>query len=189
VVLGLAGLLLYLIFGPFAREWYKRADVGEEPTFSAADLATPSFARIGVALEATNRDRAILAQAVPLARQHEAELLLIHVAEGMGPRFWRDESQDAEVRSDQAYLDQLTADLTALGLRVENVLGFGEPAKEIVRVVEEQKLNLLVLGTHGHRFPMDLIFGATATRVRHQLKIPVFMVRTDAKKPANELKS
>ncbi len=186
VVLALGGLLLYLVFGPFAREWYKRTGTGEEPTFSAADLATPSFQRIGVALEATNRDRAILAQAVPMARQHDAELVLLHIAEGMGPRFWRDESQDEEVRSDQAYLDRLTAELAALGLRVQNVLGFGEPAKEIVRLAAEQKLNLLVLGTHGHRFPMDLIFGATATRVRHQLKIPVFMVRTDMKKATKE---
>ena len=69
-----------------------------------------------------------------------------------------------------------------MGLHVEIHLGYGEPAKEIVRFAEERELNLMVLGTHGHRFPQDVLFGATATRVRHRLKIPVFMVRTDVKK-------
>jgi manganese transport protein len=181
VAVALGGLLLYLIFGPMLREWHKRVDE-EAPTFSTADLATPSFQRIGVALEATGRDGAILAQAIPLARQHVAQLVLIHVAEGMGPRFWKSESQDEEVRADQAYLDRLQLELSALGLQVENHLGFGEPAKEIVRIADEKNLNLMVLGTHGHRFPQDILFGATATRVRHQLKIPVFMVRTDKAK-------
>jgi manganese transport protein len=181
IAVALGGLLLYMIFGPMLRQWYKRSEEAE-PTFSAADLAAPSFQRIGVALEATARDRAILAQAIPLARQHGAELLLIHVAEGMGPRFWRQESQDEEVRADQAYLDRLEAELSALGVHVRNQLGFGEPAQEIVRIADEKQLNLLVLGTHGHRFPQDILFGATATRVRHQLKIPVFMVRTDSPK-------
>jgi manganese transport protein len=181
VVLALAGLLLYLTFGPFLRQWYKHTETAE-PTFSTADLATPSFARIGVALEATSRDRAILAQAIPLARQHEAELVLIHVAEGMGPRFWKSESQDAEGRSDRAYLDRLQQEIAALGLHVDAQLGYGEPSNEIVWLAEELHLNLLVLGTHGHRFPMDILAGATATRVRHKLRIPVFMVRTDTKK-------
>jgi manganese transport protein len=182
LAIALGGLLLYLIFGPLFRA---RAARREEmaPVFTAADLIEPSFSRIGVALEATERDRAILAQAIPLARQHQADLVLIHVAEGMGPRFWRNESADEEVRSDSGYLERLQSELTALGMRVEVHLGFGEPAREIVRLAESTGLNLLVLGTHGHRFPQDLLFGATATRVRHRLKIPVFMVRTDLKKP------
>ncbi|HEY3294071.1 MAG TPA: Nramp family divalent metal transporter [bacterium] len=181
VAVALSALLLYLMFGPALRGLYRRPEAGA-PLFTAADLIAPSFARIGVALEATERDRAILAQAVPLAREHEAELVLIHVAEGMGPRFWSHESADEEVRSDRAYLERLQKELTEMGLRVEIHLGFGEPAKEVVRLAEEGHLNLMVLGTHGHRFPQDILFGATATRVRHRLKIPVFMVRTDLRK-------
>ena len=71
------------------------------------------------------------------------------------------------------------AELVALGLRVETHLGYGEPAEEIIRWANESKLDLLVMGTHGHRFPQDALFGATATRVRHKLRIPVFMVRVE----------
>jgi manganese transport protein len=181
VAVALSALLLYLMFGPVVRGLYRRTG-DEAPGFSVMDLIAPPFQRIGVALEATERDRAILSQAVPMARQHGAELVLIHVAEGMGPRFWSHESADEEVRSDRAYLERLRDELRQLGLHVEVQLGFGEPAKEIVKIAKDSGLNLLVLGTHGHRFPQDVLFGATATRVRHRLKIPVFMVRTEEKK-------
>jgi manganese transport protein len=178
VTIALTVLLLYLLFGPLLRGLYRPAP-SAAPSFKLTDLPAPSFARIGVALEATDRDSGILAQAVPMAKQHDSELILIHVAEGMGPRFWSSESVDEEVRSDKAYLERLHDEIEAQGLKVEIKLGFGEPAAELVRLAEETKLNLLVLGTHGHRFPQDILFGATATRVRHRLKIPVFMVRTD----------
>jgi manganese transport protein len=181
VTIALTVLLLYLMFGPFIRGLYKPA-AEEAPSFKLTDLPEPSFARIGVGLEATERDRAILTQAVPMAKQHNSELILIHVAEGMGPRFWSSESVDEEVRSDKGYLERLQQELQEQGLKVEIHLGFGEPARELVRLAEEAQLNLMVLGTHGHRFPQDILFGATATRVRHRLKIPVFMVRTDLKK-------
>jgi manganese transport protein len=181
VAVALSALLLYLMFGPVVRGLYRRPEA-EAPSFSATDLTAPPFQKIGVALEATDRDREIMAQAVPMAREHGSDLVLIHVAEGMGPRFWSHESADEEVRSDRAYLERLQKELSEMGMRVEVQLGFGEPARELVRIATETRLNLLVLGTHGHRFPQDIIFGATATRVRHRLKIPVFMVRTDVKK-------
>jgi manganese transport protein len=95
----------------------------------------------------------------------------------MGPRFWKGESSDEEVRADSEYLEQLKQEISALGLRVETYLGYGEPADEIIRWAKDKKLDLLVIGTHGHRFPQDILFGATATRVRHKLQIPIFMVR------------
>jgi manganese transport protein len=178
LALALGALLAYLMFGPIIREWRRREE-REAPSFSSADLEPARYERIGVALEATDRDRRILAQAIPLAAQANATLMLIHVAEGMGPRFWKGESRDEEVRSDSAYLDQIREQLTALGLKVESHLGYGEPAEEIIRWAGESKLDLLVMGTHGHRFPKDILFGATATRVRHKLNVPVFMVRVE----------
>jgi manganese transport protein len=178
LAVALAVLLLYLILTPFLRQMKGRAEPAA-PIVTPGELLVAPYERIAVALEATPRDRAILAQAIPIAKQHGAKLLLIHVAEGMGPRFWKEESADSEVRSDRAYLEQLQSEIHRMGLRVEIQLGFGEPAHEIVRIVEETDAQLLVIGTHGHRFPQDLLLGATVTRVRHAIKIPVFMVPTE----------
>ena len=60
-----------------------------------------------------------------------------------------------------------------MDLKVEVKLGFGEPSDQLVRLSKELNLDMLVLGSHGHRFPQDILFGATATQVRHRITIPV----------------
>ena len=37
--------------------------------------------------------------------------------------------------------------------------------------------DLLAMSTHGHRFVADVLFGATADKVRHLVKIPVLLLR------------
>jgi len=57
------------------------------------------------------------------------------------------------------------------------VLRFGNPARELSRTVAEEKIDLLVLGSHGHGKIGDWLFGETAGTVRHAVKIPVLAVR------------
>jgi len=174
VIIGV--LLLYVTFAPFLKQ-IKRKIEGESPEFRADDLRQAPYRRIGVALEATRLDKQILAQAIPLATRDDAEIILIHIAEGMGPRYWQSESADQEVRSDASYLERLKSEIGSLGVKVQSKLGFGEPAKEIVRIAKENQLDLLVLGGHGHSFPLNLFTGTTASPVRRNLDIPIFIVR------------
>ena len=53
----------------------------------------------------------------------------------------------------------------------------GDPATELIRVAEEQGVDLIAMSTHGHRFVADVLHGATADRVRHLVKIPVLLLR------------
>ena len=45
------------------------------------------------------------------------------------------------------------------------------PASEILRVAEQEKVDLIAMATHGHRFLADVLKGATADRVRHLAKV------------------
>ena len=60
---------------------------------------------------------------------------------------------------------------------VETVLGYGDAPGEIVRPGEEQAIDLMVLGGHGHRGLLDWFYGETITGVRHGLNIPMLTVR------------
>jgi manganese transport protein len=66
--------------------------------------------------------------------------------------------------------------LVQKGFKAIGLLGFKNPAKEIVRLVKESGADMLIVGVHGHRGVKDLIYGQTVNTVRHQLKIPVLMV-------------
>jgi nucleotide-binding universal stress UspA family protein len=57
------------------------------------------------------------------------------------------------------------------------MLAAGDPAHEIARVAGEQAVDLIAMATHGHRLVGDLIHGATASHVRHAVRVPVLFVR------------
>jgi manganese transport protein len=45
-----------------------------------------------------------------------------------------------------------------------------------VRIVEENNIDLLVIGSHGHKGLKDIVYGQTVSSVRHELKIPVLVI-------------
>jgi manganese transport protein len=146
----------------------------------AAELTEPSYTRIGVALDHSERDVITLRHAAALARRHGAELVLLHVVEGVGGQVHGQNAADLERRTDQVYLEALARALQEGGVAVRAVLRFGAPPQELCRAVEQEHLDLLVLGSHGHRLLADWLLGETADPVRHAVKIPVLVVREPA---------
>ena len=137
------------------------------------------YKRILVAVEHSDADRTILTHVSALARLTGAELLLVHVADGWAARNFEQLQlrESEEMKTDRAYLEGLKTELTAQGLAVTTQLAMGDPANELIRVAEEEKVDLIAMSTHGHRFLSDVIHGATADRVRHLVKIPVLLLR------------
>jgi len=180
--LTLLALLIWMTFrsehGPIDHSAALTADA----VATAAVAPTAALKRIGVALEATPSDAPMLAQAIALAKLHSAELVLLHVVEGVGGQYHGAVAGDAESHHDDRYLadlvQRLTTDLVGSGIPlVRPVLGYGDVRRELVRLATEQKLDLLVLGGHGHRGLADVIRGSTINGVRHGLSIPVLAVR------------
>jgi manganese transport protein len=181
ISLGLLGLLMWMTF-----RWEKPA--AKAPEVSADEVVAKAaelqrhFKRIGVALEATTSDSTMLAEAVGLARQHRAELVLMHVVDGVGGTWYGDQTGDAESRDDEAYLRALTqrlrSEVSPADVPViDSVLGYGDASAELVDIARREKLDLVVMGGHGHRGLSDLLFGQTISGVRHGLEIPIIAVR------------
>jgi nucleotide-binding universal stress UspA family protein len=137
------------------------------------------YHRILVAIEHSNADRTIVAHVSKLATLTGASLLLVHVADGWAARNFDQLNlrESEEMKTDREYLEQLRAELSASGLEVTTHLAMGDPANELIRVAEEQSVDLIAMSTHGHRFLKDVILGATVDKVRHVVKIPVLLLR------------
>jgi manganese transport protein len=144
----------------------------------APRLTPVRYGRIGVAVELEGADDAVLARAAALARAEAAPLTVIHVVEGPGAAYYGPDTADAESRSDRERIADLVDHLRRGGLQAQGVLGYGQPAEELVRIAREHGLDLLVLGTHGHRFFADLALGQTVSPVLHRLNIPILVVPT-----------
>jgi manganese transport protein len=170
--LALMGFLAWVTIYPF---WSPREEKFERPA-SVPELPAIAYQRIGVAVELEGTDDAVLVQAAALARAHHADLVVIHVVEGAPAAVLGADAADQEARDDRRLMTELTEHLRADGLNALGVLGFGDPAEELVRIVKEQRLDLLVVGSHGHRFLADLALGRTVSPVLHRLTIPVLVV-------------
>jgi nucleotide-binding universal stress UspA family protein len=137
------------------------------------------YRRILVAVENSDADKTILAHVSALARLTGAALLLVHVADGWAARNFDQLKlrESEEMKIDRDYLDRLRAEFEAAGLTVDTRLALGDPATELVKVSEEQGVDLIAMSTHGHRFVKDVLLGATADKVRHLVKVPVLLLR------------
>jgi nucleotide-binding universal stress UspA family protein len=135
------------------------------------------YRRILVAVENSAADRTILDHVRQLAMLTNAEILLVHVADGWAARHFNDLQlrESDEIKADRAYLESLVRSLP--GLRVSTELAMGDPANELIRLVEERQADLLAMSTHGHRFLNDLIRGTTVSKVRHMVKVPVLLLK------------
>ena len=137
------------------------------------------YRKILVALENSRTDVAILAHIEPLARLMGSELVLVHVADGWVARNLNqlNLAESQEMRDDRAYLERVRSRFVDSGIPAQAVLLVGEPADAIVRLARENGADLIAMSTHGHRFLGDLIYGSTASRVRHTVQIPVLLLR------------
>ena len=137
------------------------------------------YHHILVAVEHSRADEAILAHIVDLAHLTNARLLLVHVADGFAARHFEDLQlrESEEIRDDRAYLQRRTDELRNAGLEVKNRLAMGDPATEIIKIAEEEHVDLIAMSTHGHRFLADIIHGTTVDKVRHTVRVPVLLLR------------
>jgi nucleotide-binding universal stress UspA family protein len=76
----------------------------------------------------------------------------------------------------ERYLEPLLAE----GLTVTAALREGRPSREIVAYVGEVGADLLLVGTHAKRGPLDVGLGSTAAALPHDLEAAVIMVRPTA---------
>jgi manganese transport protein len=127
-------------------------------------------------LDFSSADQAALNNAFALGGD-EAHYTLIHVVESVGAMVYGNDIKDLETTVDQKLLLEYKEMLTEKGYKVTTKLGFGKPGKIIPKIINKGHFDVLVMGTHGHTGFKDLIFGTTVDSVRHNISIPLFIVK------------
>jgi nucleotide-binding universal stress UspA family protein len=137
------------------------------------------YKTILVPVENRETDQTILKHIRPLARLTNAKLMLVHVADGWVARNYENFKlrESEEMKEDRVYLANLERELQSEGFEVTSVLAMGEPAEEIIKLARSQPVELIAMSTHGHRFISDLLYGSTADKVRHQVDVPVLLLK------------
>jgi manganese transport protein len=175
VAIGL--LLLYILFKPFFSRLKREDGISLPPTALGGIATSVKYARIGIAIEGKEKDKQLIEQALSLCAEH-GSIILIHVVDSASGFFLKEKTRDTAARHGEEYLAKLKQELLMHQNKdVHTVIGFGSAPKELIRIGKHEQIDLLVMGSHGHRGLKDIIFGTTVSPVRHALNIPVFIVQ------------
>jgi len=173
-------LLIWVTMEPLITRWtrkFGRAPV-TLPETAGAETAAPAYRRILVPLDHSDLDPLAIGHAASMAKLHGAKLFLLHVEEGVTSQIYGPESSTAEVEAGEHYLEGIAQALRNQGLTVEAAVSHSSsPRREIVRYAREIHPDLVIMGAHGHGGLKDLIFGTTINPVRHNLPVPILIVR------------
>jgi manganese transport protein len=174
-------LLLWVTMEPLISRWtrkFGRAPIVLPETAGAEAGAAPVYHRILVPLDHTRLDRLAVSHAAAMAKLHGAKLFLLHVEEGVTSQIYGRDASTAEVEAGEQYLERIAQALRDQGIIVETAITHSSsPKKEIVRYAHEIRPDLVIMGAHGHGGLKDLIFGTTINPVRHNLQVPMLIVR------------
>jgi nucleotide-binding universal stress UspA family protein len=150
-------------------------------------MANADWKRICCPIDFSDASRAAMEVAADLARRNGGTLHLLHAYPIPGytfpdgsvvasPRMMQELAEGA-----QRHLEEWRDQAARLGApSIETVKAVGEPAAEILSYAAEQRMELLVLGTHGRSGLEHALMGSIAERVVRKARCPVVTVRPPA---------
>jgi len=169
-------LLFYIILEPLIAKNRKTTSIQIHPEIALIkDLEPPVFKKIAVALDFSANDEKLIAFALGQGKSG-TQYFLIHIVESVSATLFGNESNDYETIKDKERLSMYTRQLSERGIIAKGYIGFQNRSGEIVRLVNELKAEMLVMGAHRHTGLKDIIYGETVNTVRHEIKIPILIV-------------
>jgi len=180
ILLILMALLLWIAFEPILPAALRKLRPGlvKLPERAVGSWTAPVYRSILLPLDHSVGDADAIAHAAALAKGHGSTVHVLHVEEDVTSQVYGEESSTAEVESGLEYLTSVVENLRRDGIAAEMQVRHSKyPRQEIVKVARELKPDLIVMGAHGHRGIKDIILGTTINAVRHELDIPILVVR------------
>lgn len=137
--------------------------------------------------------RAAISMAVQLASHHGAKLTLVHVAKGLDQALAErivtaptdHVIEDTIAAEESALLDALNLEIRRAreaGVQVgelsaTTIVSSGDPVESICRMVEVDRVDLIVMGTHGPQGLRARLFGSVSEQLLHKASCSVFVVK------------
>jgi len=145
------------------------------------------IARILVVSRMTRSCRKAVHHGVSLAKKYNAELNVIHVAHNL---FWMEgwnlpmiSIQDAyqkEIAEIRRELDEILKKENDTGMAIREIIRKGDPTKEILKTVQEEKIDLLVMLAHEEGRLEQFLFGRSNEEIVRRMPCSVMLVKEDS---------
>ena len=142
-----------------------------------------NYQRILTAVDISDEAVPVLKRAAAMARQHQAELHLIHVVEPLSLAYGGDIPMDfsgIQEELQQQAEETLKKYAGQFDIPVDKIhLLTGRPEAQIHDLCKELDCDLIIVGSHGRK-GLALLLGSTANAVLHGAKCDVLAVRVSS---------
>lgn len=131
-----------------------------------------------------------LQTALDLAGHFSSQLIVLHVVStapvvpgspGLTGFHMPSVVEKLKVESQKAIENRL-ADKASEGATLQPRVIAGNPAEEIVRFAEEEKIDLIVISMHGSGRWRDFLFGSVTEKLLRMTRLPVMVIQSKEKK-------
>ncbi len=177
IALTCLGLLLYVLIHPFL----KKTTITKPQLPHGAGVVIAAYKKlgyehIGLCIDFATKDAEVIEQGLSQGNK-DVCYHLIHIVETAAARYTGGVVHDLETKADADNLQNYVDQLTAMGFRAKLHLGYGNVPAGISKIVEDNKIDFLIIGAHGHRGIKDLVLGTTVDALRHRIKVPLLIVQ------------
>lgn len=139
--------------------------------------------KILCAVDFSEASKEVAGYAAYMAGSLKAEVLVLYVAPSLSqyvgfhvpPSSIESFVKEIVAGADKSMEAFLSEHFKGLNVRGEVVTGYA--AEEILNIAEEEKADLIIMGTHGRRGIDRILFGSVAERVVKNARCPVLTVR------------
>ena len=141
-----------------------------------------NYQHILLAIDTSEHQQQVCDKAASLAQQHQATLSICHLVENyLASEFAYEGVNNVTVEMQDDLLNNAKARIkthaATLNIPQERCwVEFGNPRYDVVRLADEHKVDLIIVGSHG-RHGLQLLLGSTANAVLHHAKCDVLAVR------------
>ncbi|HEY7167002.1 MAG TPA: universal stress protein [Candidatus Binatia bacterium] len=144
------------------------------------------YRRILYATDYSRASARALDEAVALAKENDAELLVVHVIEPIAPYVTGEDYGSAELytrleetakKDAQSAMQKLMGRLQKAKVKAKSLLLSGTTHDQIVKAARSRKADVIVIGTHGRTGLSKLFMGSVAGKVVSAAYCPVLTVR------------
>jgi nucleotide-binding universal stress UspA family protein len=123
--------------------------------------------------------------AVSLAAKYGAELSVIHVIDTLWSQGWnlptmsQEESRGKEMERIQSKLDNIIGKETKGDVKIKKIIKEGDPVEEIMKVIEEEKIDLVMLRAYEEGRIERLLVGGSNDAIIRKMPCSVFLVKKE----------
>jgi len=140
--------------------------------------------RILFPVDFTENSSIILPYVLSVSEKYDGMIYLLHVVEDLPiwdsgfyiPHIPWDQYQEEALKGAEKALDRICKEQLQGCPKFQKMILSGDPAQEILKTIERERIDLVIMGTHGRKGLEHVFFGSVAENVVKKSPAPVLTI-------------